>query len=290
MVRFRPRGERSSTTEEGVAGESVPIADRWPLGKGLALRSSREIAIVFLRFAFALSARPPESPTTCLSAVVGSLAKRLPRHLMARWPFGVTWWTISQPTAHCLQMTLPSSGATSIFDLCLSTSAPAVALAPAKVGQTLLLLVRRLGACAVMNSSGTRLGRIRPFGVDATATGGDGSTFFASNAGAATQCDARSNPACGDLVSDDCASGFDVVASLGRRRTSTVNEGTARLNVVLDTAHRSADSSRRRRPCEAKRNKAIGDYWGDKRAISGDERARLVAREPLPPAATFRIA
>jgi hypothetical protein len=28
-------------------------------------------------------------------------------------------------------------------------------------------------------------------------------------------------------------SGFEVVASLGRRRTSTVNEGTARLNVVL---------------------------------------------------------
>ena len=59
-----------------------------------------------------------------------------------------------------------------------------------------------------------------------------------------------------------------MVASLGRRRTSTVNEGTARLNVVLDTAHRSADSSRRRRPCEAKRNKAIGDYRGDKLAIS----------------------
>jgi len=33
-----------------------------------------------------------------------------------------------------------------MFDLCLSTSAPTVALAPAKVGQTLLLLVRRLGA------------------------------------------------------------------------------------------------------------------------------------------------
>jgi hypothetical protein len=95
------------------------------------------------------------------------------------------------------------------------------------------------------DSSGTRLGRIRPFGDDATSVG-DGSAFFASKAAAATPCDARSNPACGNLVSDDCASGFDVVASLGRRRTSTVNKGTARLNVVLDTAHRSADSSRRR--------------------------------------------
>jgi hypothetical protein len=115
------------------------------------------------------------------------------------------------------------------------------------------------------DSSGTRLGRIRPFGDHATSTG-DGSTFFASNAAAATRCDARSNPACGDLASDDCASGFDAVARLGRRRTSTVNEGTARLNVALDTAHRSADSSRRRQACDAKRNKAIGDYRGNKRA------------------------
>ena len=75
MVRFRPGGERSSTTEESVAGESVPIADRWSLGKGLALTSSREIVILSLRFAFALSARPPESPTTCLGAVVGSLGE-----------------------------------------------------------------------------------------------------------------------------------------------------------------------------------------------------------------------
>ena len=75
---------------------------------------------------------------------------------------------------------------------------------------------------------------MRPFGVDA-ATVGDGSTFFVSNAGAATQCDARSNPARGDLASDNGPSGFDVVARFGRRRTSTVNEGTARLNVILDT-------------------------------------------------------
>ena len=42
----------------------------------------------------------------------------------------------------------------------------------------------------------------------------------------------------------------------------------------LDTAHRRADSSHRRRPCEAKRNKAIGDHRGDKRAISAALRAR----------------
>ena len=79
---------------------------------------------------------------------------------------------------------------------------------------------------------------MRPGAEDAT-SGGDGSTCFASNAAAKGRCDARSNPACGDLVSDDRASGFDVVARFGRRRTSTVNEGTARLNVLLDTAHRS---------------------------------------------------
>src|SRR5271167_27372 len=72
------------------------------------------------------------------------------------------------------------------------------------------------------DSSGTRLGRIRPLGDDAATSTGDGSTFFASSAAAATRCDSRSNPACGDLVSDDCASGLNV-ASLGRRRTSTVN-------------------------------------------------------------------
>ena len=74
---------------------------------------------------------------------------------------------------------------------------------------------------------------------------------------------ARSNPARGDWISDDSASGFDV-ASRGRRRTSTVNEGTARLTVFLDTTHCSADSSRPRRPCEAKRNKAIGGSRGNK--------------------------
>jgi hypothetical protein len=41
-----------------------------------------------------------------------------------------------------------------------------------------------------------------------------------------------------------------------------------RLNVVLDFDRRSVDSSRRR-PCEAKRNKAIGDTRGNKRASIG---------------------
>jgi hypothetical protein len=80
--------------------------------------------------------------------------------------------------------------------------------------------------------------------------------MFAPNTAAAARSDARSNPAGADLVSDDCTSGFEVVASLGRRRTSTVNEGIARLNIVLATFTvpliRHPKTS-----CEAKRNNAI---------------------------------
>ena len=47
---------------------------------------------------------------------------------------------------------------------------------------------------------------MRPFGDDATSTR-DGSGFSASKAAVATRCDLRSNPARGDLVSDDGASG-----------------------------------------------------------------------------------
>src|SRR5271166_6857075 len=69
------------------------------------------------------------------------------------------------------------------------------------------------------------------------------------------------------LVSDDRTFGLEVVASLDRRRTSTVNDGTARLNVVLDTAYDSADSSRPWRPCEAMRSKAIADYCGGEQPV-----------------------
>ena len=193
------------------------------------------------------------------------LAKRLPLHLIARGTFDGTRSTISPPTAHSRRRRIPSSAAIwmldpSRFGAREGGSNSAVVSAESRSGRR-------------NDSSGTRLGRIRPLGDDSTSTG-DGSTFFASKAAAATRCDSRSNPACGDLVSDNCTCGFEVIASLGRRRTSTVNEGTARLNVVLDTAHRRADSSRRRRPCEAKRNKAIGDYRGDKRAISAAPVAR----------------
>ena len=71
MVRFRPGGERSSTLEEAGARESVPIADDWSTGKGLAL-SSQEIAISSLRFAFARGGR---LLTTGLCAVVAPLGE-----------------------------------------------------------------------------------------------------------------------------------------------------------------------------------------------------------------------
>ena len=85
-------------------------------------------------------------------------------------------------------------------------------------------------------SSGTRLGRIRPRGRDGAPSTGERS-IFAPNAAAAAPDDSRSNAACAGLVSDDCTSGFEVVASLGRRRTSTVNEGIARLTIVLGRPH-----------------------------------------------------
>jgi hypothetical protein len=46
-----------------------------------------------------------------------------------------------------------------------------------------------------------------------------------------------------------------------------MNGGTARLNVVLDTTHGSADSPRPKRPCEAKRSKAIGYYFGGRQPV-----------------------
>ena len=77
----------------------------------------------------------------------------------------------------------------------------------------------------------------------------------------------RSNATCGGFVSEDCTFGLDVAASLDRRRTSIVNDGTARLNVVLDTAYGSANSFRPRRLCEAMRSKAIADYCGGEQRV-----------------------
>ena len=129
-------------------------------------------------------------------------------------------------------------------------------------------------------SRGTRLGRIRPVGCDAaTSTTGKRFAPCAPNAATAARCDARSNAAGAGLVADDGAFGFEVVASLGRRRTSTVNEGTTRLNLVLPTAQRSADSCRRRRPRGAKRNNAIDGHCGTNRP----------SLEPVTAAGTTRL-
>ena len=144
MVRFRLCGERSSTLEGHVARESVSIADRWSLGKGLALTSSHEIANSSLRFAFARSATAELTLDFARSS--RPLAKRLPLHLIARWTFDGTRSTISPPTAHSRRTRIPSSAAIWMLD-------PS-ALAPAKVAQTLLLLVRRLGADDVTTPRG----------------------------------------------------------------------------------------------------------------------------------------
>ena len=187
------------------------------------------------------------------------LAKRLPLHLIARWTVDETWATVRQPTAHSRRRRIPSSAAIWMLD-------PS-ALAPAKEGQTLPRLVRRLGAYDVTTPRGRGSEEFGPLETIHINRGRIHLPRLESRGRDTMRL--SSNPACGDLVSDNCTCGFEVIASLGRRRTSTVKEETARLNVVLDIAHDSVESSRRRRPCEAKRNKAIG---------RGDRRAILVAR------------
>ncbi len=152
MVRFRLSGDGPSTFEGSVAGESVLVVDRWSSGKGLALTSSRENAILSIRFAFALSVRPRVSPTTCLGARVGSfgeapaLSSDCTRDIRRD---AVNSPQLLQPLARSRHARRSSSGATSMLGLFFSTSAPTVALAPAKEGQALPVLVRRLGAYAV---------------------------------------------------------------------------------------------------------------------------------------------
>ena len=228
----------------------------------MALWSSQEIANLSLRLAFGPSTRQAGVFRRLdFARSSGPLAKRVPLHLVPRWTFDGTRSTISPP-GRC--------GSELRFGAREGGSNSAVASAQSRSG-------RRDG------SSAMRLGRIRRIGCDAPNINGE---LYPPPSPRTPQprhnADSRSNAPCRGLFSDDCASGFDLVASLGRRRTSTVNEGTARLNVVLDTAHRSADSSSRGRPCEAKRNKAIGDYRRDKRPPGRARRPnREVAREPL---------
>ena len=113
-------------------------------------------------------------------------------------------------------------------------------------------------------SSATRLGRIRPFGAE-TSTGG-WAAFFAPIAAASAGCDSRSNAAGGLFVSSDCTVGLEAAASLGRRRTSTVNDGTMRLNVALDSC--------RRRPSEAVR------CGGEPPVVSAELMAGMRQAEP----------
>ena len=73
------------------------------------------------------------------------------------------------------------------------------------------------------DSSGTKLGRIRPFGVDGHLRRRRSHLLRLKSRSQGTMRRSVKSycGACGDLVSDDCASGFDAVARLGRRRTST---------------------------------------------------------------------
>ena len=180
----------------------------------------------------------------------------------------MTWSTVFQPkTARSRHTRSSSSGATSMLDLCLSMSAPMVALAPAYEGR------RDFAADSEASRSGRRSGSC---GEEALKNSAHWKRCRSINRGMIHllrsripqpphDANSRSNAACGGLVSDDCKFGLGVVASLGRRRTSTVNDGTARLNVVLDTAYSSAESARPKRPCEAMPSKAIADHLAERR-------------------------
>src|ERR1700677_3274699 len=75
-------------------------------------------------------------------------SERLPLH--ARGTFDGTRSTVPQPLAGSREQRRARSGATSLLDLFFATAAPTAALAHAKEGQILPVLVRRLGAYAVM--------------------------------------------------------------------------------------------------------------------------------------------
>jgi hypothetical protein len=66
----------------------------------------------------------------------------------------VTLSTLSRPTSRFRQTRIPSSAAIWMLDPFALASALAVALALAKAGQTLLLLVPRLGAFAAITRRG----------------------------------------------------------------------------------------------------------------------------------------
>ena len=127
----RVRPYRGSLVVRQGLGPVVVARDRQSCLFVLPLRSAPDRRSL-RRLDFARSSRP--------------LAKRLPLHLIARWTFDGTRSTISPPTAHSRRRRIPSSAAIWMLD-------PS-ALAPAKVAQTLLLLVRSLGADDVTTPRG----------------------------------------------------------------------------------------------------------------------------------------
>jgi len=152
MVRFRLWGDRSSTLEGIVAGESASIADRWSLGKGLALTSSREIAIVFLRFAFACT----------VAATIGETPAPSSDCALDAWRRLVdTFSAIGFSSDKNLEFR-------GNFDVRIGGRFGA-----REGGSDSAGVGAASGSVRRNDSSGTRLGRIRPFGDDALQRGTD---------------------------------------------------------------------------------------------------------------------
>jgi len=90
----------------------------------------------------------------------------------------------------------------------------------------------------VAASSTTRLGRIRPLGGAGAASARGRSGSFDSNTASAARCVSRSNADRTGAVSNRRPFALELEERLGCRRTSTVNEGVLRLNLVLDGSPR----------------------------------------------------
>ena len=154
-----------------------------------------------------------------------------------------------------------------MFEPCPLAAALTAALPASKLAPVLLLIMRRLGAddlAARPRRGSEEFGPLDTMPQHQQAADRHSSPRMPQPPRDGTS---RSKAAREALVSDDCAFGLEGVGSLGRRRTSTMKAGTARLNVVLDIAHGSADSPRLKRPCEAKRSKAIGYHYGGRHPV-----------------------
>ena len=188
------------------------------------------------------------SPSVCLTS-------RLSRHSATCHSVDRTQPKDFPPSAPSGQTRFPQSEALLMFDPCPFVRAPMAVSARAILDSTLQRTTTRLGADqrAAFLGQGSQ-------GFDAldTMRRHHWRADLTPSPRMSRRLDdeiRRSNAVGRVLVSNNCTPWLELVASLGRRRTSTVNDGTVRLNEVLDqlTAGGLASAI----TCEPKRGKAL---------------------------------